>query len=60
MRRVARSRGVSPAMSGSAQIIAGREVAVSLRAYQSYELSRRFIPVEALVELRRQFAKNLD
>lgn len=33
---------------------------ISLRAYQSYELSKSSIPVKALVELHRQFAVDLN
>ncbi|MFV1658487.1 helix-turn-helix domain-containing protein [Phaeobacter sp. JH20_27] len=33
---------------------------ISLRAYQSYELGKRSIPVEALVELHRKFDVDLN
>ena len=33
---------------------------ISLRAYQSYELGKRSIPVEALVELNRKFDVDLN
>ena len=38
----------------------GEALGMSLRAYQSYELGKRAIPVEALIKLHRQFDVDLS
>lgn len=45
---------------GMSQAKVSAALGISLRAYQSYELGKRSIPVEALVELHRQFAVDLN
>lgn len=45
---------------GMSQAKMSAALGISLRAYQSYELGKRSIPVEALVELHRQFAVDLN
>jgi transcriptional regulator with XRE-family HTH domain len=45
---------------GMSQSKMSAALGISLRAYQSYELGKRSIPVEALVELHRQFAVDLN
>ena len=45
---------------GMSQAKLAAALGISLRAYQSYELGKRSIPVEALVELHRQFQVDLN
>lgn len=45
---------------GISQARMAEALGMSLRAYQSYELGKRSIPVEALVELHRQFQVDLS
>lgn len=45
---------------GMSQTKMTEALGISLRAYQSYELGKRSIPVEALVELNRQFDVDLN
>ena len=45
---------------GISQAKMAEALGMSLRAYQSYELGKRSIPVEALVELHRQFQVDLS
>ncbi len=45
---------------GMSQAKMANALGISLRAYQSYELGKRSIPVEALVELHRQFDVDLN
>ena len=42
------------------QVKMAEALGISLRAYQSYELGKRSIPVEALVELHRKFDVDLN
>ena len=45
---------------GISQAKIAEALGMSLRAYQSYELGKRSIPVEALVQLHRQFHVDLS
>lgn len=42
------------------QVKMAEALGMSLRAYQSYELGKRSIPIEALVQLHRQFDVDLN
>lgn len=45
---------------GLSQAKLAEALGISLRAYQSYELGKRSMPVEALVEMHRQFGVDLN
>lgn len=45
---------------GLSQTKLAAALSISLRAYQSYELGKRSIPLEALVEMHRQFGVDLN
>ena len=45
---------------GMSQAKLAEALGISLRAYQSYELGKRSIPVEALVEMHRKFDVDLN
>ena len=45
---------------GMSQAKLAESLGISLRAYQSYELGKRSIPVEALVDMHRQFGVDLN
>ena len=45
---------------GMSQTKIAQALGISLRAYQSYELGKRSIPVEALVDLPRKFDVDLN
>ena len=45
---------------GMSQAKLAEALGISLRAYQSYELGKRSIPVEALFEMHRKFEVDLN